>query len=149
MKVILKQDVKGSGKSGDLVEVSDGYANNFLIKKGLAVVANSNNLNQKIAKDNALAHHEKMELQNAEDMAKKLDGKSISICAKAGANGKLFGSVTAKEIATELKKTYNIDVNKRKITLSSDIKNFGTFSFELKLHTKVSVTMHIIVKEQV
>lgn len=147
MKVILQQDVQGSGKAGDLVNVSDGYARNFLLKKGLAIEASPSAVNAKLTRDSAAAHHAQVELDAAKETAKKLDGKKITIHSKAGANGKLFGSITSKEIAEELSKVYSIDINKKKIALSSDIKGYGEFSFEVKLHAGVSAKMTLTVTE--
>ncbi|MEG0692126.1 MAG: 50S ribosomal protein L9 [Oscillospiraceae bacterium] len=148
MKVILTQDVKGSGKEGELVNVSDGYAKNFLLKKGLAIEASASAINAKQTKDSAIAHHAQVELDTAKETAKKLEGQTIKIKAKAGANGKLFGSITSKELAEELTKCYGVEVNKKKITLTSDVKAYGEFNFEVKLHTGVSATMKLIVEEQ-
>ena len=148
MKVILTQDVKGSGKAGELITVSDGYAKNFLLKKGLAQVANAATLNIKQNKDSAVAHHAQVELDTAKATAQKLEGKSITIKAKAGANGKLFGSITSKELAEELAKCHGVEVNKKKITLNSDVKAYGEFSFDIKLHSGVSATMKLVVAEQ-
>lgn len=147
MKVILKADVKGSGKAGEMIEVSDGYAKNFLLKKGLAVEANAQNINIKNTKDSAAAHKAQVELDKAKEEAKLIDGKTVVIKAKAGANGKLFGSITSKEIAEAMEKQFNIEVNKKKITLNSDIKNFGDYTFELKLHTKVTAKLNLKVEE--
>ncbi len=134
MKVILKEDVKGSGKKGDLVNVADGYAKNFLLKRGLAVAADAQAVNEKNAKDAAAAHHAQVALDNAKETAKRLADQTVTVTAKAGEKGKLFGKVTA-------------EVNKKKITLAQDIKSFGTFSFELKLHTGVVAKMHVNVVE--
>lgn len=147
MKVILKADVKGSGKAGDLINVSDGYAKNFLFKKNLAVEANSAALNEKQTHDSSVAHHAKVELDAAKALAEKINDKSIIIKAKAGANGKLFGAITTKEIAEELLKLYKVEVNKKKITLNSDIKSYGEFSCSVKLHSGVSANLKIIVSE--
>ena len=147
MKVILKQDVKGTGKAGDLVNVADGYAQNFLIKRGLAAVASVQAINEKNTKDAAKQHREDMELQAAKDLADSLKGKSVTVTAKAGANGKLFGSVTSKEVSAALKEQYHADIDKRKIVLSQEIKGFGTFSAELKLHAGVSAEIMVTVKE--
>ncbi len=147
MKVILKQDVKGSGKAGDLVNVSDGYARNFLFKKGLAVEASANALNEKLTHDSSVAHHAQMEIDNANEVAKKLNDKSITITAKAGSNGKLFGAITTKEIAQEINRCFGIDINKKKITLNSDVKNYGSYTFDIKLHTGVNAKMKLEVKE--
>lgn len=147
MKVILTQDVKGTGKKGDLVNVADGYARNFLLAKGMAVVADANAVNVKNAKDAAARHHAAVEMQEAQDLAKELNGKIVKLTAKAGANGRLFGSVTAKEIAEELKKSFGIEIDKRKISLSLEIKTFGSYPFEIKLHTGVSAKMTAMVTE--
>lgn len=147
MKVILTQDVQGSGKAGDLVNVSDGYAKNFLLKKGLAKEANAAALNDKKTRDDAVEHHAKVELENAQELAKKLAGSTVHIKAKAGANGKLFGSVTAKEIAQELTRVSGVEITKKKIVLESEIKTFGGFSFDVKLHTGVIAPMKLLVEE--
>ena len=148
MKVILKQDVKGTGKAGDLVEVSDGFAKNFLIKRGAAVEASAAAINEKKTKDAAIAHHAQEELDQAKAIAKKLDGQKIILKAKAGANGKLFGSVTSKEIAEEIVKAYKVDVNKKKVSLKTDIKAFGDYEAEIKLHTGVVAKMTVSVGEE-
>ena len=148
MKVILTQDVKGSGKKGDMINVADGYAKNFLIKKGLAVVADANAVNMKMTKDAADRHHAAVEMQKAQDTAKELSGKTIKLTAKAGTNGRLFGSVTAKEIAEELEKSYHVSIDKSKISLESDIKAYGSYSCEIKLHTGVSAKMTVMITEE-
>lgn len=147
MKVILKEDVKGSGKKGDLVTVSDGYARNFLLKKGLAVEATAQNINEKNAKDAALKHRQQVELEEALETAKTLKDQTVTVTAKAGQGGRLFGSVTSKEVAEAVEKKFGMAVDKRKIALESDIKAFGTYEFELKLHTKVSTKMKVMVTE--
>ena len=146
MKVILKKDVKGSGKAGDLVNVSDGYARNFLFPKDLAMPASAAAMNEKKTKDEALAHRLQVELDEAKAAAARIDGKEITLHAKAGANGKLFGSITSKEIAAELQKQFQVEFDKKKIVLENDVKSFGDFSFEVKLHSQVSakVTLHVI-----
>ena len=147
MKVILKEDVKGSGKKGDLVTVSDGYARNFLLKKGLAVEATAQNINEKNAKDAALKHRQQVELEEAMETAKTLKDQTVTVTAKAGQGGRLFGSVTSNEVAEAGEKKFGMAVDKRKIALESDIKAFGTYEFELKLHTKVSTKMKVMVTE--
>jgi len=147
MQVILKQDVKGTGKAGDLVKVSDGYARNFLFPKGLAVTASAAAVNEKATKDAAIAHHKQEELDAARVTAKKLDGQGVVLSAKAGANGKLFGSVTSKEIAQELGSRYGVELDKKKIVLESEIKAFGTYSFEVKLYPGVTAKMSVKVTE--
>lgn len=148
MKVILKEDVKGSGKKGDLVNVADGYAKNFLIKKGLAAPADAQAMNEKNTKDAAAAHHAQVALDEAKATADRLSEKTIKVTARAGENGKLFGKVTSKEIAAAVEKEFSIQVNKKKISLEQDIKTFGTFTFELKLHPGVITKMYVSVTEE-
>ena len=147
MKVILLQDVKGSGKKGDLINAADGYARNFLLPKGLAMEATAGAINNKKVQDAAKAHHAQVELENAQAKKKELDVKTVIVKAKAGAGGKLFGAVTSKEIAAAMKEQYGIDADKRKIALESEIKAFGTFAFELKLHVGVVANMKVSVQE--
>ena len=148
MKVILKEDVKGSGKKGDLVNVADGYAKNFLLKKGLAVPADAQAINDKKTKDAAVAHHAQVLLDEAKEAAKRLSDKTVKVTARAGENGKLFGKVTSKEIAAAVEKEFGMEVNKKKISLEQDIKTFGTFTFELKLHPGVTAKMFVSVSEE-
>ncbi|HIQ58270.1 MAG TPA: 50S ribosomal protein L9 [Candidatus Merdivicinus intestinavium] len=147
MKVILTQDVKGSGKKGDLVEVADSYARNFLLRKGMAIEATPAAINNKKTQDAAKAHHAQVELDAAVANRDRLHGKSVTVTAKAGAGGKLFGAVTSKEIATALKAEYSLDVDKKKIAVDGEIKAFGTYSFDLKLHNGVVAAMKVVVKE--
>ncbi len=145
MQVILLADVKGSGKKGDLVKVSDGYANNFLLKKGLAVVADKAAINEKETKDAAAAHHAQVALDEAKKTATFLQGKTVTVHAKAGENGKLFGKITSKEIADAVSREYSVPVSKKKVELSADIKAQGEFTFEVKLHAGVTASMKVIV----
>lgn len=147
MKVILLQDVKGSGKKGDLINAADGYARNFLIPKKLAMEATAGAINNKKVQDAAKAHHAQVELDQAIANKENLTGKTVTVTAKAGKEGKLFGSVTAKEIAAAVSNQYKIDVDKRKIDLDGDIKAFGTYEFDLKLHAGVVAKMKVMVKE--
>ena len=147
MKVILLQDVKGSGKKGDLINAADGYARNYLLPKKLAMEATTAAVNNKKIQDEAKAHHAQVELENAIAAKDNLTGKTVTVTARAGKEGKLFGSVTAKEIAAAVQNQYKIDVDKRKIGLVSKIKAFGTFEFDLKLHTGVVAKMKVMVKE--
>lgn len=147
MKVILTEDVKGSGKKGDLVEVADSYARNILLRKGMAIEATATAINNKKTQDAAKAHHAQVELDAARANKERLDGKSVTVLAKAGSGGRLFGAVTSKEIAAALKNEYKVDVDKKKIALSGEIKAFGTFSFDLKLHNGVVAAMKVVVKE--
>ncbi len=146
MKVVLLQDVKGKGKKGELCNVSDGYARNFLFPKKLAVEADNAALNELKNREEAIAHHKKEELDQAKEIAAKLDGKTVSITAKAGAGGKLFGSVTSKEIAAEIKNSLGIEVDRKKMNVA-DIKNFGEYTAEIKLHQGVSAKITVKVSE--
>lgn len=147
MKVILTQDVKGTGKKGQMVEVADGYAQNFLIKRGIAVAANSQAVNEMKSKEAAKQHKLEVEKQQALDTAKELEGKKVKIVAKMGANGKLFGSVTSKEIAEAVNSQLKIAVDKKKVSLHSDIKGFGTYTAEIKLYTGISAKVTVEVGE--
>ncbi len=148
MKVILLQDVKGSGKKGELINVSDGYANNFLIKKKLAVEANNQTLTEMKNRDESIAHKAAEELRIAKENSAKIDGKTVKIIAKAGNGGKLFGSVTSKEVAENITKQLSVEVDKRKVSLSSDIKAFGTFTAEVKFHVGVVAKVSVMVTEE-
>ena len=146
MQVILKADVKGLGKKGEKVTVSDGYARNYLIPRQLAAELNAQLVTELKNKEAAQAHKEEQELKAAEEHKEKLSGKALKITAKAGKGGKLFGSVQAKEIAAEIKNQFEIDVDKRKITVE-DIKAFGTYEIDVKIHTKVTASLYITVGE--
>ena len=146
MKVILLQDVKGHGKKGELCNVSDGYARNFLFPKKLAVEADNSAMNELKNREAAAAHHKKEEIENAQAIAKKLEGKTVTISAKAGSNGKLFGSVTSKEISNEIKKALGIEIDKKKMSVA-DIKNFGEYTAEIKLYTGISAKLTVKVTE--
>ncbi len=146
MKVILKQDVKGQGKAGQLVSVSDGYARNFLFPRQLAVPADAQAMSELRTKEEAAQYHAKVEKQAALDAAEALKDKALQIKAKAGANGRLFGSVTTKEVAEALNKQYGVSVDKRKISME-DIKAFGTYTAEVKLHTGVVAKITVTVCE--
>lgn len=148
MKVILKEDVQGSGKKGDIVNVSDGYAKNYLLKRKLAVEATSQALNEINAKKAADAHKIARETEAAQAAANEIKDKMIKILAKAGENGKLFGSVTSKEVADEIKKQLGHDIDKRKITLESEIKKFGTYTAEIKLQHGVTTSIFVMVGEE-
>lgn len=147
MKVILLQDVKGSGKKGEIINVSDGYARNFLLPKNLAAQATSHVINEKKAKDESAAYHHEQEVLAAKKTAERISGQTITIYAKAGVGGRLFGSVTAKEIANEVKKKYSLSVDKRKISIG-EVKAFGGYDFDVKLMPGVITTMKLMVEEQ-
>ena len=146
MKVVLLADVKGHGKKGELCNVSDGYARNFLFPKKLAIEANATAMNELRNREESKAHHIAEEKKTAEETAAKLDGKQIEITAKAGASGKLFGAVTAKGIAAEIKKKFDIDIDRRKMQVA-DIKQFGEYTAEIKLYSGITAKMQVIVKE--
>ena len=146
MKVILKQDVKGQGKAGQLVNVSDGYARNFLFPRQLAVPADSQAMNVLKSKEEAAQYHAKVEKQAAVDTAALLADKTLKIVAKAGTAGRLFGSVTTKEVAQALQEQYGVSVDKRKIAME-DIKAFGSYTAEVKLHTGVVAKITVMVCE--
>jgi large subunit ribosomal protein L9 len=146
MKVILKADVKALGKKGDLVNASDGYARNFLFPKGLAVEANAQAMNEFNNKEEAKKFHKAEEVKAANEIKDKLDGKTFKLTAKAGANGKLFGSITAKDVSAQIKKEINEDIDKRKIVMQ-DIKAFGTVQAEIKIYQGVVAKVFIQVSE--
>lgn len=148
MKIILQQDVKALGKKGDLVEVSDGYARNFILPKKLGVEANNANLNDLKLKK---ANEEKVAAENlakAQELKKELEGKIINVAIKSGEGGKTFGAVTGKEIAQAAKEQYGFEVDKKKIVLKESIKNLGTYEVPLKLHPKVTATLRVRVDEK-
>ena len=147
MKVILKADVKGKGKKGDLIEVSEGYGRNFLLPRGLADLATADNLNLKRQADEAQARRIALEKQAAKDTAEKLKELKVEIRAKGGAGGRLFGAVTAKEISEELKKQHGIEIAKNKIVLDEHIKSFGTYNVKAKLYTEITGELHVQVVE--
>lgn len=146
MKVVLLQDVKGKGKKGELCNVSDGYARNFLFPKKLAVEADNAALNELKNREEAQAHHKKEELAAAQKTASLLDGKSVNIKAKAGAGGKLFGSVTSKEIAAEIKNSIGVEIDRKKMNVA-DIKNYGEYTAEIKLYPGVTAKLTVKVSE--
>lgn len=148
MKVILQQDVKGSGKKGQLINVSDGYARNFLLPKGLAIEANAQAMNDLKNRESAKQHKADVEKQNAVELGKKIAGKTVKRTAKAGSNGRLFGAVTTKEIAEDLQKQFNCQIDKKKITIDADIKAFGTYNAEVRLHPEVKVSFFVTIVEE-
>ncbi len=147
MEVILKSDVKSLGKKGEKVSVSEGYARNFLFPRGLASEINAQLISELKNKQSSEKFKADEELKAAKAYAAKLKDKIVEIKAKGGANGKLFGSVTAKEIAVELKNKYGITADKRKIYVD-DIKAFGTYNAQIKLHQEVTADFKVKVTEQ-
>lgn len=146
MDVILKEDIKGLGKKGEKVKVSDGYARNYLFPKGLASEANAQALNELKNREKAERYKQERELADARDAAGKLNGATIKIKANAGQNGKLFGSVTSKEIAEQIKESLGIETDKRKISIE-EIKNYGTYEAEVKLHAGITAVVYVVVGE--
>ncbi len=147
MKVILLKDVKAQGKKGDVINVSDGYANNFLLKQGLAVPANNDNMNKLNNEKSSQAHRKEVELQNAQKIKDDVQDKTVSLQAKAGDGGRLFGSVTTMDIAEAVKKELKVDIDKRKINLKDPIKSIGSYTVEAKLHPEVTATFTVQIKE--
>ena len=133
MKVILKADIKGVGKKDEIINASDGYARNYLFPKNLAVEANNENLAKLKSKNDLKAFKKETERKLAEDIAKKINSITLTMVVKAGENGKIFGGVTAKEIAEALKNEYVIEVDKKKIMLNETIKTLGSFVIDIKL----------------
>lgn len=146
MIVILNKDVKGTGKAGDVVKVNDGFARNMLIPKGLATEATAGNVRQLEKKKAIEAEKKAEEKAAAVQLAEKIKTIAVVIKTKAGDNGKIFGSITSKDIAEELKKQHSIDVDKKKIQLSSPIKNTGEISVEIKLYSEVTATLKVVVE---
>lgn len=146
MKVILLQDVKSVGKKGDLVEVSDGYARNFIFKKKLGVEATSKNLNDlKLQKQNDEKVAAKT-LADAKAFAEELQTKSVEVTIKTGQDGRVFGSVSTKEIAAAAKEQLSYHLDKKKMQLKEPIKNVGTYMVPIRLHPKVTTELKVIVK---
>ena len=148
MKVILQQDVKGQGKKGQLVEVSDGYGRNFLLPRKLAVEATAENINTMRMQDKAKQARAAEEKAAAQATAEKLKSCQVKIRARAGQGGKLFGSITSREISEELKAQHGIDVNKSQLVLSAPIKSFGSHEVKCRLGSEVSGTVYVLVVEE-
>lgn len=148
MKVILREDVKGKGKKGELVNVSDGYARNFLIPKGLAVEATNANVNAMKIQREAQARKTEREKAEAQKLAERLSKSTVTIKAKAGENGKLFGSITSKDIADMLQVQHKIDIDKKKINLPEAIKVLGSTEVEIKVYPEVTAKVKVNVVEE-
>jgi len=146
MKIILKQDVKGLGKKGELLNASDGYARNYLFPRGLAMEANAQALSELENREKAEKHRIEREIASVKETAAKINGVTIKISAKAGQNGRLFGSITSKEIAENINSQFGFEVDKRKITVE-DIKNYGTYEVEIKLYTGITANLYVLVGE--
>lgn len=149
MKVILMEDVKALGKKGEIVEVSDGYARNFILKTKKGVEANSKNLNDlKLKKANAQKHAQE-QYEAAQELGKEIEAGKIEVSIKTGEGGKAFGSVSSKEIAAEVKAQMGLEVDKKKIQMKEPLKMLGTYKVPIKLHTKVTVELTVVVTEEV
>ena len=148
MKVIFLKDVKGQGKTGDEKEISDGYARNFLLPRGLAVEATAANLNSLKGKKEAQAFHKQQDEDAAKTVQKRMEEISVTLTAKAGENGKLFGSITSKDIAEALKTQHKIDVDKRKFVCPDGLKSIGEHTVEVKLYQNVIGKLKVHVKSE-
>ena len=148
MKVILQQDVKGQGKKGQLVEVSEGYARNFLLPKKLAIPATTDAINTMNLKEKARRAEEARQREEAVVTANKLKECTVRIAAKAGTGGRLFGAVTTKEISEALNKQFALDIPKQKLVLDEAIKSFGTYTVKAKLGFEISASFSVMVSEE-
>ena len=148
MKVILLQDVRGQGKKGDLIEVSDGYARNFLFSKKLAVEADKAMLNELKNREEAAKFKKETEKDQAQETDEKLEGVLLKIAVSGSPDGRLYGAVTTMEIAQQLSEQFNIDVDKRKIVLDDPIKAFGKYTLDVKLFAGVSGKLNVLITEK-
>lgn len=146
MKVVLLQDVKGLGKKGELVNASDGYTRNFLLPRKLAVEANSQAMSELKNRESSEKHRIDTEIAAANDLKAKIEGKTVKLTAKAGANGKLFGSVTSKDVATAINSTFGTSIDKKKVIVE-DIKVFGTYPVDVKLYNGITASLYVSVGE--
>jgi len=147
MKVILQQDVKGQGKKGQMVEVAEGYARNFLLPRKLAVLATADAVNTMNLREKAKRAEEARQRAEALAVAEKLKNSPVKVTARAGANGKLFGAVTSKEVSDALQEQYGIELGKQKIVMDEPIKAFGSYQLKAKLGFEVSGTIYVMVTE--
>lgn len=149
MKVILTQDVKGQGKKDQIIDVSDGYARNFLLPKKLAVAADAKSINEAKSKEAAKQHKIETEKQEARDIASKLEGICLTVKGSAGSDGRLYGAVTSKDIAEKLASDHKIVIDKKKIVMPEPIKTFGAYKIDVKLYTSEIVgTINLIVTDK-
>ena len=147
MQVILTQDVKGQGKKGQMVKVSDGYARNYLLPKGLATEATKENINVMKGKAESLEYKLKVEKEEAQKIVDQMKEIEVGLTAKAGANGKLFGSITSKDVADELKMQHHIKIDKKKLVMPDGIKTLGTTEIEVKVYPQITGKLKVVVKE--
>lgn len=148
MKVILQQDVKGQGKKGQLVEVAEGYARNFLLPRKLAVPATADAMNTMLLQEKAKRAEEARQRAEALEIVEKLKNSPVKIAARAGANGKLFGAVTSKEVSDALQAQYGIELGKQKIVMDEPIKAYGSYQLKAKLGFEISGTVYVMVVEE-
>lgn len=148
MKVILTQDVKGQGKKDQIIEVSDGYARNFLIPKKLAVPADAKALNEAKNKEASKNHKIAVESAEAKEIAQKLEGVVVKIVSKSGADGKLYGAVTTKDVADTLEEQHKIVIDKKKISIPTPIKTYGKYELDVKLYTDIAGKINLLVSDK-
>ena len=148
MKVILQQDVRGQGKKGQMIEVAEGYARNYLLPRKLAVAAPADAMNTMRLQEKARKAELERQKAEAQAAAEQLKGAVVKLTAKAGANGKLFGAVTAKEISDALMSQHGIELGKQKIVMEEPIKSFGTYELKAKLGFEISGTVYVVVAEE-
>ena len=147
MKVLLLADVKGQGKKDQIVEVSDGYARNFLFPKKLAVVADAKVLSEAKSKEEAKQYKLREEKAAAKALAEKLSAITVTIGASSGGDGRLYGSITSKDIAEKLMQQHKIDIDKRKLVLNENIKAYGTYNIDVKIYPEISAKLKVVVTE--
>ena len=148
MKVILKADVRGKGKNGQMIEVAEGYARNFLMPKGLAVLATADAVNTMRLQEKAKAKADAEAKAAATESAEKLKGLQVKVVSKGGEGGKLFGAVTGREISAALKEQHGVDIDSKKLVLDEPIKSFGSYQVKAKLGFEISGTVYVIVTEE-
>lgn len=145
MKVILTQDVRAQGKKGEMINVSDGYARNFLLPKGLAVEADSQALNELKNREAALEHKKAVEKQNALELAQRFESALVKIKIPSGADGRLYGSVTSKDIAEAVSAQLGLEVDKRKLVMPEQIKTYGSYTIDIKLYPEITGRLSVVV----
>ena len=148
MKVILQQDVRGQGKKGQMIEVAEGYARNYLLPRKLAVPATADAMNTMRLQEKAKKAEEARQKAEAQAVAEKLKGAVVKLTAKAGANGKLFGAVTSKEVSDALQSQHGIELAKNKIVMDEPIKSYGSYELKAKLGFEISGTVYVVVAEE-
>lgn len=148
MDVILQKDVKNLGSKGDVVKVAEGYGRNYLIPRGLAIEATDKNMAELKMKKKQQKKREERELQEAQNIARKIDDKRLVLKVKAGEKGRLFGSITTKDIAEKIQSDYGVELDKRKIELAQPIRTLGNYQVEIKIHPGVIATLNVVVEKQ-